>query len=62
MRDDTPLRAIKKKCMQCTLGQRSVLADCGVQACGLYNYRFGKLPETAARRGKKMRAVTVEMS
>lgn len=41
---DTPIKAIRKKCLDCSGGQYSEVEKCTVKDCPLYLFRFGKRP------------------
>jgi len=45
----TPLKAIRKKCLDCSAGSFKEVKLCPITDCGLYEYRLGKRPETVAR-------------
>ena len=42
----TPLRAIRKKCQWCCLGQPSEVRVCPCKDCEFYPYRLGHKPKT----------------
>ncbi len=44
---DTPLRAIRKKCLDCSCFQPKEVRKCTVIDCPLYPYRFGRRPNKA---------------
>ncbi len=44
----TPLKAIRKKCLDCSGGSRAEVRECTIPDCSLYLYRLGKNP---ARKG-----------
>jgi hypothetical protein len=44
----TPIKAIRKKCLDCCAGQVSEIRRCTIPDCPLFGYRFGKNP---ARQG-----------
>jgi uncharacterized Fe-S cluster-containing radical SAM superfamily enzyme len=44
---DTPIKAIRKKCLDCTAGSRKEIRLCPVVECALYPYRFGRRPSQA---------------
>jgi len=51
----TPVRAIRQHCVECSGGSSKAVAYCscdGVHStwCPLWPYRFGRRPETAAKR------------
>jgi len=41
---DSPLKAVRRKCLACCLGQPSEVSLCPVEACPLWPYRFGRYP------------------
>lgn len=41
----TPMRAIRKKCLDCCCGQMKEVALCTVITCPLYGYRSGHRPK-----------------
>ena len=44
---DTPIKAIRKKCLDCCCGSRKEIRECPVVECVLYPYRFGRRPSQA---------------
>ena len=44
----TPLKAIRRKCLDCSVGSRAEVRECVIPGCPLYLYRLGKNP---ARKG-----------
>ena len=44
---DTPIKAIRKKCLDCCCGSRKEVRECPVTECTLYPYRFGHRPTKA---------------
>lgn len=55
----TPLKAIRKKCMDCCVYQPKEVRLCPSIECPLYSYRMGIRPETYEKRraSKGVRAV-----
>lgn len=45
MKGLTPLRAIKKYCLECGNGQPKEVEACCSTECPLYGFRFGKKPK-----------------
>lgn len=45
----SPLRAIKEKCMDCCCWQREAVKSCACTDCALHAFRFGKNPYRAKR-------------
>ncbi len=41
---DTPLKAIRKKCLDCTCDHPKEIRLCTIIDCALYPYRMGKRP------------------
>ena len=41
---NTPIKAIRKKCLDCTCGQYVEIRKCTVIDCALYPYRMGNRP------------------
>jgi hypothetical protein len=46
----TPLKAIRKKCLECSGGSYKEVELCTVTCCNLYYYRFGKNPNRKPRK------------
>lgn len=44
----TPLKAIRKKCMDCSADNRAEVRNCVIPDCPLHRYRMGRNP---ARKG-----------
>lgn len=45
----TPLRAIRKKCLDCSAGSSNEVKTCEILDCPLYPYRLGKSPNRKPR-------------
>tara|TARA_B100000315_G_C14175024_1_gene406296 strand:- start:141 stop:326 length:186 start_codon:yes stop_codon:yes gene_type:complete len=45
----TPIKAIRKKCLDCTCGQIVEIRKCPVIECALYPYRMGRRPDQATK-------------
>ena len=41
----TPLKAIRKKCLECSAGSAQEVRVCPIKDCELYQYRFGHNPK-----------------
>ncbi len=41
---DTPIKAIRKKCLDCTCNQHKEIRLCPVVDCAIYPYRMGRRP------------------
>ena len=58
---NTPIKAIRLKCLDCCCGSSDVVAQCPCDDCSLHPYRFGKNPyvklsdEERERRSKQAR-------
>ena len=44
---DTPIKAIRKKCLDCTCHQPKEIRFCTVIDCPIYPYRLGHRPDEA---------------
>jgi hypothetical protein len=44
---ETPVNAIRKKCIDCCNGQYEEIRNCTIINCALYPYRMGHRPDTA---------------
>lgn len=55
MKPDTPMHAIRLKCLECCCGQTSEVRLCHIKDCALWAYRFGhrpnKMPAAAPSNG-----------
>ncbi len=38
----TPLRAIRKNCLECSNNQAKEIRECVIKTCPLYDFRMGK--------------------
>lgn len=45
MRADTPMRAIRAKCLDCVNGQIYEINKCHLEKCPLWKYRTGHRPK-----------------
>tara|TARA_B100001250_G_scaffold323244_1_gene286641 strand:- start:357 stop:563 length:207 start_codon:yes stop_codon:yes gene_type:complete len=43
----TPIKAIRKKCLDCACGSHKEVRECTVIKCPIYPYRFGRRPDKA---------------
>ncbi len=41
----TPIKAIRKKCLDCSNGQTKEVKTCPVKKCALWEYRHGHRPK-----------------
>lgn len=46
MKQLTPIKAIRAKCMDCTCQQPKEIRECPSTSCPLWPYRMGKRPKT----------------
>ena len=44
---DTPIKAIRNKCLDCTCNQPKEIRLCPIIECACYPYRFGRRPDKA---------------
>ena len=44
---NTPIKAIRKKCLDCTCNQHKEIRLCPVVDCAIYPYRMGRRPNKA---------------
>ena len=45
MKNLTPMKSIRLKCLDCTCNQPREIRLCPIENCPLYPYRMGKRPE-----------------
>jgi hypothetical protein len=45
----TPMKAIRRKCLDCSCGSPQEVSLCPVHNCSLHPYRFGRRPGTAKK-------------
>jgi hypothetical protein len=48
--NNSPLKAIRKKCIDCSAGHTSHVRHCPVKTCDLWPFRFGKRPKTLLKK------------
>ena len=54
MKEVTPMKAIRQKCLDCSCGSSEEVKNCFAKKCPLYQFRFGyKLDENVNRRKVK---------
>ena len=54
MKEITPMKAIRQKCLDCSCEQLSEVKECSIKNCALYPFRVGyKLDENGNRRKGK---------
>ena len=41
----TPMKAIRKKCLECSCGSFNEVKLCPIKTCALYGYRMGHRPK-----------------
>ena len=56
----TPLKAIRKKCINCSGFSCKEVTNCDFTDCSLYPYRFGLRPETALKQGKEVKCDNIK--
>ena len=44
---DTPVKAIRKKCLDCSYWSPKEVRECTIINCPIYAYRFGRRPNKA---------------
>ena len=44
---DTPIKAIRKKCLDCSYWSPKEVRECTIINCPIYAYRFGRRPNKA---------------
>ncbi|OGV09635.1 MAG: hypothetical protein A2499_01275 [Stygiobacter sp. RIFOXYC12_FULL_38_8] len=49
----TPLRAIKKHCLECSCFEKKQVRECVIKDCVLFPYRHGNNPQRKGISGKK---------
>ena len=47
MENNTPMRAIRLKCLDCCCGQSAEVRRCPLDDCPLFPYRFGHRPKAS---------------
>ena len=50
---NTPMRAVRQKCLDCTCQQQTEVRECPIVECPLWEYRMGKNPEWKKKRPPK---------
>ena len=55
MKEITPMKAIRQKCLDCSCGSNEEVKNCLAKKCPLYQFRFGyKLDENGNRRKRDL--------
>ena len=55
MKEITPMKVIRKKCLDCSCGSSEEVKNCFAKKCPLYQFRFGyKLDENGNRRKRDL--------
>ena len=49
----TPIKAIRKKCLDCCCGQIKEVRECPIEDCPLFPFRMGMRPETYEKKERK---------
>lgn len=52
MKSLTPLKAIRKNCLDCSGGSSNEVKICKIEDCSLHRFRFGKNPNRKGIGGK----------
>lgn len=47
----TPVKAIRKKCLDCSCGQPLEVRLCPIRSCTIWHYRMGKRPKVGEQDG-----------
>ena len=50
---NTPIKAIRKRCLDCTCGQVKEVRLCQAVECACWPYRFGRRPDKATQNTMK---------
>ncbi len=58
MRELTPLKAIRAKCLDCCVGSAHEVRRCQISDCSLHPYRFGHNPKRAGIGSKDDKCLT----
>ncbi len=58
----TPLKSIRKNCLECSAGSAKEVRLCQIEDCSLYRFRFGKNPSRAGIGGKGFTTEFVQKS
>ena len=53
MENNTPMRAIRLKCLDCCCGASAEVRRCPLDNCPLYPYRLGHRPKPDASQGRQ---------
>jgi len=53
----SPLKAIRKHCIDCSGGSEKEVRECVIPDCPLYPFRFGMGLTAAMKKGKQVEAV-----
>ncbi len=62
MKSLSPLKSIRKNCLDCSAGSVKEIKLCPIEDCPLYRFRFGKNPNRAGIGGKGFPKEFVEKS
>lgn len=55
MKEVSPMKAIRQKCLDCSCGSSEEVKNCFAKKCPLYQFRFGyKLDENGNRRKRDL--------
>lgn len=56
---DSPLHAIRKKCLDCSMGNKKEVRFCVITTCPLYPYRLGHNPNRKGIGGKGIKQISL---
>jgi len=60
MKNLTPVKAIRSKCLDCSAGQLSEVRKCEINECSLFPFRMGKNPNRKGI-GRKLELVSQKL-
>lgn len=60
LENNTPLKAIRLKCIDCMCGQVNEVKVCPMEQCPLYPYRFGRNPNLKRQLSDEQRCALAE--
>lgn len=60
MINDTPLKAIRLKCLDCSAGQTKEAKLCPVEKCSLWPFRLGHRPKDDTKPKRKANPAAIE--
>ena len=60
MKNLTPVKSIRVKCLDCCAGQASEVRNCEINECSLFPFRMGKNPNRKGM-GRKLELVSQKL-